>query len=72
LDRPQRPFFRRGEGRVDEGFTAIDLPAIPQVFGEALEQPVETPCALPELEAAMAGLVGRITRRQVVPRRARA
>jgi hypothetical protein len=42
LDRLQGPFFRRGEGRVDEGFTEIDLPAIPQVLGEALQQPVET------------------------------
>jgi hypothetical protein len=41
LDRFQRPFFRRGEGRVDEGFTEIDLAAVPQVLGEALEQPVE-------------------------------
>ena len=70
LDRPQRPLFRRGEGRVDEGFTQIDLPAVPQVFGEALQQPIEAARALPELEAAMARLVRRIARRQVVPRRA--
>jgi hypothetical protein len=70
LDRWQRPFFRRGESRVDEGFTEIDLPAIPQVFREALEQSVEATGALPELEAAMARLVRRIARREVVPRRA--
>jgi hypothetical protein len=72
LDRSQRPLFRRGEGRVDEGFTQIDLPAVSQVLGEALQQPVQTPRALPELEAAMAGLVRRIAGGQVVPRRTRA
>jgi len=60
LDRPQRPLFRRGEGRVDEGFTQIDLSAVPQVFGEALEQAVQAPGALPLLEAAMTGLIRRI------------
>ena len=71
LDRCQAPFFRRGEGRIDEGFTEIDLPAIPQVFGEALQEPIEAARALPQLETAMAGLVRRIARRQIVPRRAR-
>jgi hypothetical protein len=37
LDRPQRPFFHRGEGRVDEGFTEIDFAAIAEIFGEALQ-----------------------------------
>jgi len=68
LDRFQGPFFRRGEGRVDEGFTQIDLPAIAEIFGEALQQPIEAAGALPELEATMAGLIWRIPRRQIVPR----
>jgi hypothetical protein len=72
LDRSQGPFFRRGEGRVDEGFTEIDLPAIPQVFGEALQESIEPARSLPQLKATMAGLIRRIPRRQVVPRRARA
>jgi hypothetical protein len=72
LDRFQGPFFRRGEGRVDEGFTQIDLAAVPEVLGEALQQPIEAARALPELEATMASLVRRIARWQVVPRRARA
>jgi hypothetical protein len=71
LDRPQRPFFRRGEGRVDEGFTQIDFPAVAEVFGEALEQAIQAARALPELKPTVAGLVGGIPRRQVVPRRAR-
>jgi hypothetical protein len=72
LDRFQGPFFRRGEGRVDEGFTQIDLAAVPEVLGEALQQPIEAARALPELEATIASLVRRIARWQVVPRRARA
>ena len=59
MDRFQGPFFRRGEGRVDEGFTQIDLAAVPEVLGEALQQPIEAARALPELEAAMASLVPR-------------
>src|SRR4029450_1307191 len=58
--------------RVDEGFTQIDLAAVPEVLGEALQQPIEVARALPELEATMASLVRRIARWQVVPRRARA
>jgi hypothetical protein len=69
LDRLQRPFFRRGEGRVDEGFTQIDLSAIAEIFREALEQPIEAPAALPELEASMTGLIWRIAPRQIMPRR---
>jgi hypothetical protein len=45
-------------------------PAVPKVLGEASQQPIEAARALPELEAAMTRLVGRISRRQVVPRRA--
>lgn len=69
MDRPQRPLFRRGEGRVDEGFTEIDFAAIAEILREALQQAVEPPGALPELKAAMTGLIGRIAPRQVMPRR---
>jgi hypothetical protein len=37
LDRPQRPLFRRGEGRVDEGFTEIDFAAVAEIFREPLQ-----------------------------------
>ena len=70
LDRPQRPLFRRGEGRVDEGLTEIDFAAVAEVFREALQQAVEAPGALPELKAAMTRLIGRIAPRQIVPGRA--
>jgi hypothetical protein len=68
LDRPQRPFFRRGEGRIDEGFTQIDLPAVAEIFGEALQEPIESAAALPLLKAAVAGLVRRVALRQIRPR----
>ena len=61
LDRAQRPFFRRREGRVDEGLTEIDFPAIAEIFGEPLQQPIEATAALPLLKAAMTRLIRRIT-----------
>ena len=72
LDRPPRPFFRRGEGRVDEGLTEIDFAAIAEVFREALQEAGEATRSLPLLKAAMTGLIGRIATRQIVPGRARA
>jgi hypothetical protein len=68
LDRLQRPFFRRGEGRVDEGLTEIDFAAVAEILGETLQQPIELAATLPVLKAAVARLVGRIARREVVPR----
>ena len=67
LDRPQRPLFRRGEGRVDEALTEIDFAAVAEVFREALQQAVEAPGSLPELKTAMTGLIRRIAPRQIVP-----
>ncbi len=68
-DRRQRPFFRRREGRVDEGFTQIDLPAVAEILREPLQEAIEAARSLPDLEAAMAGLVRRIAPRQIGPRR---
>ena len=69
LDRPQRPLFRRGEGRVDEGLTEINFAAVAEIFGEALQEPVKPTAALPLLKAAMTRLIGGIPPRQIVPRR---
>jgi hypothetical protein len=69
LDRLQRPFFRRGEGRIDEGLTEIDLAAIAEIFCKALQEPIETAAALPLLKAPVTGLIGGIAPRQVMPRR---
>jgi hypothetical protein len=69
LDRLQRPLFRRGEGRVDEGFTQIDFAAVAEILREPLQQSVKTTGALPELKSAMDGLIRRIPARQVRPRR---
>jgi len=68
LDRPQRPLFRAGVGGVDKGLREIDLAAVPQIFGEPLEQPIEAAAPLPLLKPAMAGLIRRIAARQIVPR----
>jgi hypothetical protein len=68
LDRPQRPFFCPGVRGIDEGFGQIDFPAVAQVLREALEQPIESATALPELKSAMAGLVRRIAAREIGPR----
>ena len=70
MDRLQRPFFRRGEGRVDEGLTQINFAAVAEVFSETLQQPIKAAAALPLLKAPVARLVGRIARREIVPRRA--
>ena len=72
LDRPQRPLFRRGEGRVDEGLTEIEFAAVAEILGEALQESIEPTAMLPLLKAAMTRLIGRIPPRQIVPRRARA
>ena len=68
MDRLQRPLFRRGEGRVDEGFTQINFAAVAEVLGESLQEPVEPAGALPELKAAMHGLVRRVAPGEVGPR----
>ena len=70
MDRLQRPLFRPGVGGVDERFGKTDLAAVAEVFGEPLQQPVESATALPLLKAAVAGLIRGIARRQIVPRRA--
>jgi hypothetical protein len=72
LDRAQRPFFRRSEGRIDESLAEIDFPAITKILGEALQQPIESSAPLPLLKPAMARLIGRIAPWQIRPRRARA
>ena len=63
--------FRPGEGGVDERFGEVDLAAITETFGESLQQHLQAPCSLPELKAAMTGLMGRIAAGQIVPRRSR-
>ena len=68
MDRPQRPFFRRGEGRVDEGLTQIDFSAVAEIFREPLQQSIEAAAVLPLLKTPVTGLVRRIATRQVVPR----
>jgi hypothetical protein len=51
------PCVDEGFTQVDEGFTQIDLAAVPEVLGEASQQPIEAARVLPELDATMATLV---------------
>ena len=68
LDRSQRPFFRPGEGGIDERFGQIDLAAVAEIFREPLQETIESTGALPLLKAAMAGLVRGIAGGQIMPR----
>jgi hypothetical protein len=72
LDRWQSPFFRPGEGGIDEGFGQIDLAAVSQIRGEALEQAIEPATALPELKSTVTRLIRWVARGQVGPGRASA
>ena len=62
------PFFRQAEAGIDESFQKIEFAARPQIFGEGLQQLRQRAVALPLSKAAMAGLVGRLTVAQIVPR----
>jgi hypothetical protein len=70
LDRPQSPFFRARVRGVNEGLGEIEFPAVAQIRSEPLEQPIQAAAALPLLKPPMAGLVRRVTRREIGPRRA--
>ena len=70
MDRWQSPFFRPGEGGIDEGFGQIDLAAVSKIRGEALEQAIEPATALPELKSTVTRLIRRVARGQIGPGRA--
>jgi hypothetical protein len=69
LDRCKSPLFRRAEAGVDEGFGQIELAAIAQILGEALQHAFEHAGPLPRLKTPMTRLIRWIPTRQVVPRR---
>jgi hypothetical protein len=69
LGRRRSPLFRAGERGVDEGFGEVDSAAAPEIFREPLQQEFKPAGSLPQLEATMAGLIGRIATREIVPRR---
>ena len=72
MDRLQRPLFRPGVGGIDEGFGEVDLPAVPEIRGEALEEAIEAATLLPLLKPPVARLVRGIAGRQIGPRGASA
>jgi hypothetical protein len=57
---------------IDVGFAQIKLAAIAQVFGERTQDRFHHARLRPLLKSAVAGLIGRISGRQVGPRRPRA
>jgi hypothetical protein len=54
------PPFRRGETRVDEAFREVELSAVAQILGEALQDVEEHARPPPLLKSTMAGLLRRI------------
>jgi hypothetical protein len=57
-------------GAVDECLGEIELAALFEIFGERAEDAFERAVAHPVLKSAMAGLIRRIPRGHVLPRRA--
>src|SRR5512146_619353 len=67
-----RPLFRHDERAVDETFGQIEMAALFEILGERFEHPLERAVVHPTLEAAVAGLVWRISLGQIRPLRSRA
>ena len=55
-------------GAVDERFGEVQLAASLQIFGKRVQNTVDGPVAHPVLKSAVAGLIRRITGREVLPR----
>jgi hypothetical protein len=70
LDRLQRPLFRPGVRGVDEGFGEINFAAVAEIGGQAFEQAIQSPAALPELKPTVTRLIRRVAGRQIGPGRA--
>jgi hypothetical protein len=58
-------------GAIDECLCEIELPAIAKIFSQAAKDPFERLVFNPRLKSSMAGLIRRISARQVGPRGAR-
>ena len=61
------PLFRAHEGAVDEALGEVEAAALLQVLGQRPEGFGEHALLGPPLEAAVAGLVGRVALGQVAP-----
>ncbi len=55
-------------GAVDKCFGQVELAASFEILGERMQHAFERAVADPVLKSAMAGLIRRISRRQVLPR----
>ncbi len=61
------PLFRPHEGAVHKALREVELAAFPQVLGQRAKDPLQDALLAPALEAAVAGLVGRVALGQVAP-----
>jgi len=69
---PGRPFFGDDKAAIDKTFGQIQIAAVFHILDQRFEQGFKDTCLDPFLEAAMAGLVSRVTVRHINPRGARA
>jgi hypothetical protein len=65
----QSPLFGPAEGGIDGAFAQIDSSSFDQISGQRLQDHFETPVPLPLLKPTMAGLIGWIAIRQILPLR---
>jgi hypothetical protein len=65
--RPAPPFFGYNKRAVYVTLREVYLPALFEVFGQSFEYSAKNSFLDPLLEAAMAGLVGRVTFGQILP-----
>jgi hypothetical protein len=61
------PFFGHDERAVYVALREVYLPALFEIFGQRFEYAAQNPFLDPSLEAAVAGLVGRVTFGKVLP-----
>jgi hypothetical protein len=67
--RRRAPFFRRGEGRVDEALLEVETAAVLQILSKGSQHPMKGAILLPTLKPAMARLVVRVFAWKVFPLR---
>jgi hypothetical protein len=67
---PLAPLFCDDEAAIDKAFGEVEVAAVATILGHGIEHAVEDPGPDPGLIAPVAGLVGRVASRQILPGRA--
>lgn len=67
FSRPQAPLFCRREGAVDEGYREVDATALLEVRVQSAEHLFHRTRFNPFLKATVAGLVGWVSSRTILP-----